>query len=163
LPGPAVPPPDWNFPPGWTPFVPIDWGLLFPPGPVIQPGKGSPPVAETWDLKTDDTYWQDDVSYPNRVAWVDPPGAWIMAGGTCRIEPIGTWAVDYRPIKFKLAFADGATVGVSLRGAAGDQVIAEDNNYVSGTELDCSYPMASDMDGLTIVGPCGFGLISFVE
>jgi len=163
MPEPAIPPPDWNFPPGWTPYVPIDWGLLFPPGPVTQPGKSSPPAAETWVLRTDDDSWKDDLSYPNRVAWVDPPGAWIMAGGTCQIEPIGTWADGYRPIKFRLAFADGATIGVSLRGAAGDQVIAEDNNYVSGVELDCTYPMASDIDQLTIIGPCGFGLISFVE
>lgn len=161
----SVPLPWWAIPSDWWRESPADWALLFPLGPVKQPGRSSPPSEDglTWVLHTDDNDWQDDLSYPNRVNWMDPPGGWIMEGGTCQIEPIGTWAVDYRPTKFRVWFTNGATINVSLRGAAGDQIIAEKEGYTSNEELDCSYPMASDIDRLTIVGPCGFGYISFVE
>jgi len=163
LPETVIPPPDWDFPPGWTPYVPIDWGLLFPPGPVTQHGRSSPIAGLTWVLHTDDSDWQDDLSYPNRVTWIDPPGGWLPAVASCQIEPIGTWADAYRPIKFRVEFVAPGSVNVSLRGAAGDQVVAEKTGYTSGEALDCSYPMASDIDRLTVVGTTIFGAISFVE
>jgi len=148
---PFNPPPPDQWPA--LPDGPLNPSDPYTPGPgPVNPHPSIP--SGGWTSCFDNTYWEPRGADPGISWW--PAGNYWWASDTCRLYPIGTWAVGFRPTKFRMTFTD----------APGDEIpslymydsilphtflIFFKGHYTSGMELDCSW-QDSDMSRLSL-GP----------